>query len=305
MLPPASSSPTRDSELIIVRGVPDKLSPRVAPKPSRRIALPATEPSPRRNRSTIEGGLSATTFVLLLALIWALWQWHKTSEAAQSAHHETKLSWNFADGVLSELTSARNENEVLDKSRRDLISALHQVEENGQSLKSVLDQWKQAHTELANVSQQTVSQWTNYSQQLEQNLGSTRVALTDTTANLERERSTAQKQIAELDSAKTAVEREANAFAVKAQSLEQQTAQLEQHTRNLSTEKSQLEGDVNHLRNCVNDLERRNTSLAADNIGLANRNTQLCSEVRELQHRITCLEAKLTGNDDDQRSKRR
>ena len=81
------------------------------------------------------------TLVLVLALVWALWQWHKTSEAAESATHESKLSWNFADQVLGELTSARNENEVLDKSRHDLIGALHQMQEHDESLKVLLDQF--------------------------------------------------------------------------------------------------------------------------------------------------------------------
>lgn len=305
---PSAASPTviRDAELIITRGVPDKSGMALQPVATRRRPSPAmiAQPEPKPRLTGLEQGLSMGAVLLLLLLIFALWQWHKASAAARMAQEQSDLSWGFADGVLGDLKKARADNETLDANRRDLIRALHQVQENGESLNRLLGQWRQAHTELASVAQQNYDQWSSYSRDLERNLGSTRLALTDTTTNLERERVSSQQQIAQLDSAKTAVEREAEAYARKAQNLEATAASLERETSSLSHDRQALQCEVRRLESTISSLQSTNACLVRDNSALASQNASLGNEVRCLSSRISSLESKLSAGDHDRERRR-
>lgn len=242
--------------------------------------------------------------ILFIALCMVGWKWHLASSLAASEQRKSELSWAFADGVLKDLNNTRIDVSRLESERGALLLSLDENRRKNTALEAALASWQQSHHQIETQSQQALSQWSSFSQELQQNLGSTRNQLAETASTLTQERQTAAQSIAQLDSEKNqiaeqknAVEREADALSRKAQSL--------------NYERNQLENDLGHARSSIQSLE-------SDRRSLESRNSQLCNEISnmrsticslqnsnsQLSSRISCLENELSRARSDNNDKK-
>jgi chromosome segregation ATPase len=283
------------------------------PRPQRPAKTPPSAPA-----SPLTTGLSSATMALslFLALIFLAWKWHHASALADAERHNAERSWTLVDGVLGDLKSLRADASRLDMERKDLLRALDTAQRNGIALEADLAVWQQSHHQLESQSAQALNQWSSYSEQLQQTLGTARVQLQETSSTLQQEREAATQSIAQLDSEKNtiaaqkaAAEREAEALDRKARSLDSENnglannlsqarstiSSLESVKRSLECRNNELSGDINRLHGCISSLE--------------SRNSQLCSEISCLNNRISCLENELSrarsdNRNDDHRDRR-
>ena len=232
-------------------------------------------------------GLSAASVALLLLAVFVVWKWHQASLTAEAERRRADISWAFADDVLRDLKGLRDDASRLDAERKALLKALDQAQRNGIALEADLTVWQRTHQQLQNESTQALTQWTSYSDQLQQSLGSARNQLQDTSIVLEKERQTAAQNIAQLDSEK-------NAIAEQKAAVEREADALDKKARDLSSENSSLHNDNSSLRS---DLSSARSSMSS----LETRNSQLCSEINclngtisSLHSRISCLEGELS-----------
>ena len=232
-------------------------------------------------------GLSAATVALVLVVVFAVWKWHQASVAAEAEHRRAEISWAFADEVLRDLNGLREDASRLDAERKALLKTLDQTQRNGIALEADLNVWQRTHQQLQNESTQALTQWSSYSDQLQQSLGSTRNQLQETSTVLEQERQTAAQSIAQVDAEK-------NAIAEQKAAVEREADALDRKARDLSSENSSLHNDNASLRS---DLSSARSSVSS----LESRNSQLCSEINclngtisSLHSRISCLESELS-----------
>lgn len=291
-----------DRPVIVIGGEPRREELRMEPRQPRVVRLPPPV-LPAKSRGT--AGLSMMTVALGLMLVWALWQWHQASAKAEAAEGNAEMSWAFADGVLDDLKSVRADASRLDADRKDLIRLLAQTQQERQALKGEVYTWQEEHRALETEAQKALTKWSAYGQQLEQNLGSARTQLNETSTALQQERTVAQQQISELAEQKDSLVRAKEDVEREATALDRMARSLNNDNQQLQGEVSSLNGDVSRLRNCVSSLESDKSSLLSSNASLASENSRLRCEVGDLQSRIRCLEGELSrAKDDSSRSKR-
>ena len=249
-------------------------------------------------------GLTLFCFVLMVALLGALWKWQKASDQAEAAAKQAAVASSFSDGVLRDLALAREQAAKLDRERQNLVHMLGEAERLHASLRGELGAWRQKHDEVVGNSQQALAQWNEYGKTLETNLGATRAKLSESNDILDHERSAAEQQLSRVEDERERTARLANTLVQQKNAVEREKQVLDQKAQSLNEENNRLDGDVDRMRGVINNLEFLKNELNTRNATLAIDVNNLRGTVGRLEAKIRALEQEKDRDRDHDKSKR-
>ena len=238
-------------------------------------------------------GLVFFCAILMACLLAALWKWQKAEETARTASKQAAIASKFGDGVLQDLAQAREQSAKLDRERGNLVRMLGDAERLHATLRADLNTWRQKHQQVLGTSQEALTEWNQYRETLEKNLGATREQLAETNGKLQQQRSVAQQLVSVADGERESAERNAGRLAQQKQAAESENQDLNQKADDLDAENARLQANVTRLRGVVSTLETSNNVLDA-------RNAALVTDINVLRNTIR----KMEQNRDNDSSKR-
>lgn len=242
---------------------------------------------------TFTNWLALGVFVLMMALAGMVWKWSKATEQTEAAARQAATAWSFSDGVLEDLSKAREQAAKLAGERETLIRVLGDAQKQQASLRSEFTSWQQKHQQVVASSERALAQLSQYGQTLENNLGTAQAQLAATGQTLEQERTTAEQerndseqQIAQLGNEKTKAQLEAEDQARQKLAAERSAIMLDQAAKGLDNDNARLQTEISRLRSTIGALETENT---AEQL----RNATLIGDISRQRDKISSLESRL------------